>query len=135
MRRMSSAMDWAWALQMPPAVSTAVSASAARLEILVILDPSFRQRQLQVGRMRRIVENFVFRHDRAGFIEVVAAGIEIALIGGEVAAGDLDAQAVPFLQPYGADHLVERYLVCQARAHEGDMVDAVAVTHALRGVI
>ena len=85
--------------------------------------------------MRGAMKNFVLRDDAADLVEVVAAGAEITLIGGEIAAGGFDAQAMTFLQTDGRDHLIQGHFIHAGGLHQGGLMDAVTITHALGGII
>ena len=84
--------------------------------------------------LRRVVDRVV-RHPPLGLVVVVAAGVQVAVVAGEVAARDLDPQPVA-----GAEHVrgrewAECHLVDRARFHADVPVEAVPVPHAQDRVV
>src|SRR5580700_1984902 len=61
--------------------------------------------------------DFVVGHDAMGFIEVVAAGVEVAVELREIAAADLEAQLVPGREVDAGLHGLERDFVDFAFFH------------------
>jgi hypothetical protein len=66
----------------------------------------------------------VARDDACRFVEVVAAGIEVALVAREVTGRDFDADAVAARERVGRDHRRERELVDPAALHHNGAVPA-----------
>jgi len=92
-------------------------------------------RQPDLGWIFRRVVHTVVGHDAFRLVVVVTARVQIAREPGEVAAGDLDPDAVVLSEVVAGRHRTDRDLVDLALFHEYLLVVALAVACALDGFI
>src|SRR5271154_4908672 len=87
-------------------------------------------RKQNVGFTARGMVDFVFGHDSARFIIVAAPGVEIAVETREIAARNLQPDAVAGRKVVAGGMQIDLQPVALARGHPDRMVEALAVAHA-----